>query len=241
MSNELSVNAPQVPMTAGKYATPAVASGIATGRKFLPQIRVMGSNTNVVKEGKYTGIGTFAFVTDAGQKFENAGDTLVALILSWRPRALCYGPYANSFNPESDVFKNIAAGAAKGGQNNKNSVGPEFLLWVFDHGLFAEFYHGSISLSMEGDIGIGIFNKQVEAKAWKPVQFKIELARKKAQNQVWHTSRITEYEGVVAPEKFPNFEEMTQIKERFDNPKEAVVENAETDVAGSGDSESRVR
>lgn len=232
MSNEIATQGTFVPTVASKYSTPEVAKSVATNRAFLPQIRVMGSNTGAVKNGTYPHMGTFALVEGAGTKFTNYGKELTALLVSWRPRAICYRPtYMNSFNPQSDIYKTIVKGQQAGGPNNPNAVGPEFLIWIFEHGVFAEFFHGNASLSNEGAIGIGIFEEQNQKQGWIPVSFKCELAVKKAANQSWHTSRLSRYTSEISPEKFPPIDELVEIRERFNNPKEANVETAETDAA----------
>jgi hypothetical protein len=217
-----------------KFSTPEVVKEMATGRAFTPQIRVIGSNNNIVKEGKYTGVGTFALVEGAGTKYTNYGTELVSLIVAWRPRAICYGPYSTSFNPKNEEYQKILTGYRAGGANNKNAVGPEFLIWLCDHGHYAEFFHGGISLETEGALAVGIFDEQKAKKAWIPVSFKIDLAKKKASNQMWHTSRCTRYTSEVPASKFPNLQELAVIRERFNNPKEANNgEAAETTDTGA--------
>lgn len=229
----MSENALVVPSAGGKYQNPDVIRKIAQSSKWSPRIQVCGSMTTQVKEGKIA-MGRFGAVS--GQNITDLGTKIVALLCSWRSKALTYSPEFKVFyNPESEEYLQICEAALAGGQNNPNQVGPEFLLWLPEWSMFAEFYHGNTTLRNESEVVLDIYDKQTQAGQWLPVEFKIDLAKKKKSNQSWHTSRCSLYDGQIPQDKFPDAESFATVLERFNNPKEDKSEKVDSTAGSNSD------
>jgi len=232
MSTEL-----MIPSADSKYATPDVIRDLSTVGRWLPRIEVGGSSKEYVKSGKVP-VGQFVLVN--GKNLTALGSSIVVISLSWRPKALRFGELAEAYDPNSETYKEIRIAADRGGQNNPNTYGPEFLHWVVDHNVLATFYHGNISQRTEAAIAIELFNKQKETQgSILPLEYKMDFVKsKQPPHNSWHIGRASAYESDVPASKLWKQEDMEMIKSelaKFNDPKERKPsgEKAESDSADS--------
>lgn len=222
-------NALAIPSSQSKYVSTEVEKAFATASySFLPYIQVAGGSSKIVKERKI-GIGQIALIE--GKNVLDLGTQITALIMGWRPKAVRFGnDIVTAYNPENELFKEIRDGALQGGQNNPNTFGPEFLLWLPDFKKIVLFYHGNTTLRNEATLGIKIFNDQQAKQGWIPVEFKIDYVEDK-QKRSWYTTRISNWNSEVPADKMPDPAVMVKEIERFNNPKEELKEKAEGDTS----------
>jgi hypothetical protein len=205
-----------------KYATAKALTAVTKAGEYLPYIQVMGSNSNPVKEGKCQ-MGHF-YLTK-GKQLIDLGTSMVAMLISWRPKAMQYSPEVLSyFDTESEKFQAVAARAEQPQSGCGN--GPEFLVWLPEHGELATFYFGNASGRVEGPNVVAAMGKG-ELKC----RFNCEIARNEKRKQMWHVAKMYPYELEinVAP---PTDLLMTHL-DKFNNPKESVLEVAEKADTGS--------
>lgn len=223
-------NALIIPSQQSKYVSTEVVKELSKGGGWLPRIQVTSGMSQVVTDGKI-GVGRIASIS--GKNCTDYGLRLVAFILSWRPKVARYSPETTIvYNPENPLFKDIRDRALEGGQNNPNQFGPEFLVWLPEQKSLETFFHGSTSLRNEGNVGIGVFNKQAQEQRWVPVVFEIDLIKSKKNGKQWHITRISEYAGTVPDDKLPPMLEVAEQLEKFNNPKDDEKEAAEPVSAG---------
>lgn len=182
-----------------------------TSTGYLPRIQLMGSSSTAVKEGKFA-MGNFALVD--GKNLIDLTKEFVAVVLSWRPKAMMFTEQIISYyNPSTDAFKDIQAKADAKIQGY--GWGPEFLLWLPEHKRLATYFLANPTGRREAP----------NIKSHMHRTCAIESILIKTAKYTWHGPRTKDYNldvvmpesGVVAPEL-----------EKFNNPPETEVEAAET-------------
>lgn len=206
---------------ASKYATEKALTSVTKAGDYLPYIQVMGGMSLPVKEGKFP-MGHLALTKN--KQLVDLGTSIVALLLSWRPKAMQYSPEVLSyFDTESEAFKEVAARAEMPQSSCGN--GPEFFLWLPEHQEFATFYFGNASGRMEGPNIVAAFKRGELA-----CRFNIELAKNEKKKQSWHVAKMAKYELEI--NVAPPTEALMTYLEKFNNAKGSVVEVAEKEAGG---------
>ncbi len=199
--------------------------------EFLPQLRVYGSEANIVKEQKFP-MGHFGLYFSP-EKVVDLGEQFDCLVIDWRPRAsiisgdtpISFFGIFNSEAGEGDKWtyskefievKNRAMGKDKG-----YLVGLEYLLWFPSINKFGLFLMGNPTLRRE--------SVNVKALIKKAATLKIKLI--KTTKYTWH--------GCVAfacatPFDIPAEEIILEEIAKFRDPKDSAVEFAEDEKEGQG-------
>lgn len=200
-----------------QHATDAALKLVTTAGGFLPYIQVMGGNSAEVKRGKFP-IGHFSLVKN--KKLGDIGESFIALLLSWRPKAMRYKPTVMSYfdvnNPEFQKIEDLAKTP-----NSNCGFGPEFLMWLPDYGEFATLFLGNITGRIESPNLIHCLEK-----GSKVCRLETHLIESKRNNNSWHGLRLVEHD---LPVKYPQMADLTKVLESFNKPPESAVESAETE------------
>lgn len=194
-----------------KYATPAAVTSVTSAGDYLPYIQVMGGNSEVVKRGEFP-IGNFALMKQ--KKASSLGDSFVALLLSWRPKAMEYKPQVKAYyDPNSAVFTRVQERAQQPQSNC--GYGPEFLLWLPDFATVCTFFMGNISGRMEAPNLIDRLENGNQI-----CKLKIEIAENK--KGIWHTAKMYPHDLQIV---MPDMSTIVAVIDKFNTP--PVVEEAE--------------
>ena len=195
--------------------------------EFLPQLRIYGGESDIVKEGKFP-IGHFGLYFSA-DKIVDLGEQFDSLVVDWRPRACIvagdapinfYGRYSEETQAweYSEAFvktKDSAMSKTKG-----YLVGLEYLLWIPSIERYALFLMGSPTLRRE--------SANVKALIRNAATLKIKLI--KTVKFTWH--------GCVAfacttPFNVPDMDKVQLEINKFREPQDSQVE-IDKDSGGEG-------
>lgn len=105
---------------------------------FLPQLKLGGSQSEPVKEGK---VKMGAYYTKSGEAVTDHGSEVDAIAITWQPKALDYSDRENivsSTDHQSELFKEIKAKADV--KDSECLCGFEFLVWLKEENKFVTFY-----------------------------------------------------------------------------------------------------
>lgn len=113
-----------------------------TGMNFLPRLQLFTANSNEVKEMKID-MATYGLIKGKDSLIQ-LGKSVTLIPLAWRAKAMDVKaepkPLAY-FKQESPEFQAIIK-AANADSNSGKMFGPEFLVWLSDHG-YCTFFFGS--------------------------------------------------------------------------------------------------
>lgn len=197
-----------------KYADTKALSVVTSSRNYLPRIQLMGSSSDIVKQGDFP-VGQFALIKN--KVHQPIGKEVIMLILAWRPQATQFKPdVLNAYNPETDLFKSIKARADADPQSSCG-YGPNTLIWLPEQGETATFFLSNPTGRNEATNFLGYLGK--------PCVVKSELIVGKKHK--WHGPKTYPYEADI---KLPDFAdpEFITIRDEFLNPPEATREVPET-------------
>ncbi|MEA1999826.1 MAG: hypothetical protein U9N61_10975 [Euryarchaeota archaeon] len=189
--------------------------------EFLPQVRVYGSEANIVKEQKFP-MGHFGMyfspeqIVDLGEQFD-------LLVVDWRPRASIVSgdtpiSFFGKFNNESEEWeyakefveiKNRAMSKEKG-----YLVGLEYLVWVPSIDKFGLFLMGNPTLRRE--------SANMKALCGKAASLKIKLI--KTTQYTWHGCTAF---ACTTPFDIPPMGDISEVVEKFRQPQDSAVEMAD--------------
>lgn len=193
--------------------------------EFLPQVRVYGSEANIVKEGKFP-MGHFGLYFSP-EKVVDLGEQFDCLVVDWRPRASIvsgdtpisfFGKFNGKeweYSREFVEIKNRAMSKDKG-----YLVGLEYLLWVPSVQKYGLFLMGNPTLRRE--------SSNVKALIGEVATLKIKLI--KTSQYTWHGCTVSQCH---TPIDAPDEEAITEEIMKFRDPQDSAVEMADDD-AGSG-------
>lgn len=197
-----------------KYADDNTFKDLSTTGGFLPYIQLMGSTSTAVKEDKI-GQGHFALmqnksITDLGKAFH-------CILVSWRPKAMQYQPEVVSvFNPQTETFKDFAAKAEAPETKQGYSFGPEFLVYIPEHGTLATLFLGNPTGRREAPNFKGFMHKACT----------ISSHLIKGKKFTWFGPQVNQC-NVELPGV--DWGELVEQINKFNNPPESEVELAESD------------
>jgi hypothetical protein len=201
--------------TKSKYADDGAIAAVTSIGGYLPYIQLLGGNS---KEAKKDGTLMGTFVLTKGKNMIRLGKEFTALILSWRTKAMQYKPKALSFyDRHSEAFKKIQATADE--KNSNKGFGPEFLLWLPEHGEYATYFFGNKTGRVEAPNLLTCFKEG--NKKCKITSHLIET-----ESYSWHGPRYVPYDlDVKLP---PDMATLREVVTKFSNPPESQeIEEAE--------------
>ena len=176
---------------------------------FLPRLQLMTANSDKCKKKEFEQ-NHYAFIRD--QNFQDIGESVDCLIVTWRPKAIEIGDQIIScFDSNHDEFKRIQEKSAE--QDSGCMYGPEFLIYIPHLKEFATFFCGSKSSRREAP--------NIRALMTKPATFKSRFVETKKYS--WQTPVVvtcsTPFEG-------PDLELLRKIVDKFNTPPQTEVEVA---------------
>ena len=176
---------------------------------YLPQVRVFGSESKIVKEGKFP-MGHFGLYYSA-DKIADLSDQVDVLVIAYRPRAsiMTEDQPINYFDPDTDNFNKVKSKALEGVQGYM--AGLEYLLWIPSVKQFAIFFMGSKTLRRE--------SSNVRGFRGKAATLKIKLI--KTAKYTWHGCETLSCD---APFDVPPNEKIKEVFEsKFSNAEDSSV------------------
>ena len=197
-----------------KYADSKTLSVVTSSRNYLPRVQLMGSSSDIVKQGDFP-VGSFALIKN--KVHQDLGKEVIMLVLAWRPQATQFKPdVLNAYNPETDLFKKIKARADADSQSSCG-YGPNSLVWLPEYEETATFFLSNPTGRNEATNFLGYLGKTCVVKS--------ELIVGKKHK--WHGPKTYPYEADI---KLPNFADQAfiDVKNEFCNPPEASREEAES-------------
>lgn len=201
-----------------KYATEKALSTVTKVGSYLPYIQLMGSNSKVVKRKQFP-MGNFALVENKVN--HDLGDSFVAYLISWRPKAMQYAPTVQSyFDTESEAFKAVEAKADT--KDSNCGFGAEFLLWLPDSRKLATLFLGNKTGRNEAPNLIACIESGVHK-----CRINAELIEDKKNDRDWHGAKLFPYDLDI--KVFPSPDELKEQLEKFNNPPAATSEPSEKD------------
>jgi hypothetical protein len=211
MSTELSIK----PAQFGEIST-SIDEVFEVG-DYIPYIQLLGSSSNVVKEGKFP-MGHFGLYK--GRTPLDIGESFDAIIFAVRPRAMEFGENNLShFRIDSSDFQKIRESAMNGEQGY--AFGPEYLLYLHDFDDFALYLFGNKSGRMEAPNVQTFFKQQAADDTYVLVHFSTELVTN-SRKQSWHVPRAKLSDCTI--QTFPEIDRINKIIEKFNNPPESDIE-----------------
>jgi len=192
-----------------KYSDDIFASTTKSG-DYLPRLQLLTSASEKCKSGEFP-INHYAVIRD--QIFDDLGEAVDILVVTWRPKALEIGDEVISvFKPEHPEFKRIQD--KSGEQDSGCMYGPEFLVYIPAKKVFATFFCGSKSSRREAPAIKALLTKAATLKSKK-----IETKR-----YTWFAPAVV---GCSTPFETPNIEDLKKAVEKFNNPPETVIETVD--------------
>jgi hypothetical protein len=204
--------------------------GAFTSALFLPRLSLEGSNSQNAKHKKIAA-GNYALITGR-DTFEDLGDRVDLLVLTYRPKALDLSDKKNiisSYDKDSPTFKGIVEKASVKTQEKKGYMyGLEFLVYIpgaKNDLKFATFFCGNPTHRVAAKNFAPILKSHA-----KTATLKVEIIDNGS--YVWEGPVV-----IICNTPLPNYptvEEMTMQMQTFLNPTEDdIVETATDEEAGS--------
>lgn len=200
-----------------KYATEKALSTVTKVGDWLPYIQLMSSNSPEVKRREFEQ-GHFALNKNR-QKID-LGDSFVAYLLAWRPKAMIFQPPQTWYNPESEGFKVIEATADE--PNSGKGYGPEFLIWLPERKDFALYFLGNKTGRNEAPNLISLINTKVR-------QCRITSHLIETKKHMWHGPKVVSCDLTI---EMPDVDLLREEMRKFCNPPESELEPAEKAESG---------
>lgn len=219
MSSDLIINKPSELVAPSKYATSDAVAEMQSGSGFLPYIQLMGSSSNIVKQGKFP-VGHFSLVK--GKDHVDLGDTFDAVILGMRPRAIDFTDFLSVYNPANPEFQRI-----KSQQGQGYAWGMEYLLYMQDFDELACYLFGNPSHRNETPNVVALFEEQNAANEYVLAQFNSFLLPPNKKGHSWHVPQVSKSEASLT--KMVSMEKLEPVREKFNNPVETEIETVEED------------
>ena len=200
----------------------SITESLTKTSDFLPQLRVYGARSEIVKEGKFP-MGHFGLYF-AQDKIVDMGEVLDTLVIDWRPRASVvmgdqplsyYGRFDEetkewTTSPEFDALKERAMVQKLEG----HLCGLEYLLWFPEVKKYGLFLMGNPTLRRE--------SSSLQALTGQPATLKIKLIKTKS--YTWHGAKVSKCETIS---EVPDKEAIMSEIANFRMPKDSEVEMAE--------------
>jgi hypothetical protein len=201
-----------------KYATDGAFKDLAKSNDYLPRFTLYGSNSKECKKGKIP-IAHYGYVE--GDNVIDCGPEVRCYVLAWRPKAMrISGDKVEAyFNPEHPEFKKIKAESSI--KDTGALAGPEFLLWLPEHGVFVTFFMANKTMRREASNVDPYRPQEKNNYQAKPFTLKAEFIEKNGYS--WHGPVVT---GCSIPLAAPEQDVLLVEMDRFNNPPEPKDEAA---------------
>lgn len=209
MSEELTVQSGQlVPANIIGDSNLDVFKDVSTSSAFIPYIQLMGTSSELVKEGKFP-IGHFDLVQD--KQHNDLSDNFIALIVAWRPKAMSWTgeDVVSVFDPKDPMFQEIKA-LADTPNVMGYGYGPEYLFWLPEQKKFATYFLANPTGRREAT------NFHVLLGAVARVKSRLIKGKK----YTWHGPQVAAYSGDI---ELPDFAANAGIIDAFKNPPKPEV------------------
>jgi len=205
-----------------KYADKTALATVTKAGSYLPYMQAMGSNSPEVQRGDMP-MGVFALAK--GKTKINLGKAVIAMLLSWRPKAMQFKPDVLSyFNPNTDEFKKLIVQSDV--PNSGAAYGPEFLMWLPEYNEFTTMFFGNPTGRQESPNMIAALDSgNLFAR------LNCELIEYKKQKKSYHGTRYYKYDVPVT--NLPPNDQLADILNGFNNPPE--TDNKPAEKAEEGD------
>lgn len=211
-----------VPLGQGKFSDAKTLAEVSKVGDYLPRVQVMGSQNDLVKEGKFP-IGHFALIE--GRSVQDLTEEFDAIVLAWRPKAMQFAPEVISiYDPSNPEFVRIKT-AADEPKSQSYGYGPEYLMFLPDLNKIVTFFVANVSGRLEAPNVSAFWEKQEKEGIYLLVTFNCILAKNKKQ-QSWHTFRVSASDRELTV--FPDEENLKKLSDKFNNPKDSEIELIET-------------
>lgn len=197
---------------------------------YLPRLGVVGSNTELFKEGKIKEIGKMYLQWDKS-RFQVLNERINVISYLWRPKALDMRntPPLSYFDPKKDEFKVV-----QGLSNVPNSncmFGPEFLVWVPEANQIAMLFCGSKSARrVSGNIFAAMLKGEGETAKQAPAAVTLKVTFAKQGKNSWHTFEVLPCNDPISVQ--PDPEELQEEINKFLNPPESQVQRVAPEPDG---------
>jgi len=182
-------------------------SEVSSTQAFVPYIQLMGSNSKVVKQGKFP-MGHFAL--GVNQELKDIGDEFICMPVAWRAKAVRFDPLTMVYDVKDDDFQTIKADSAK--QNSGCCYGPEFLLWLPDYDRLATYLLGSKTGRREAG--------NVQTFIGHPCKMRSHFIDDKKSGYSWHGMKVDAFGGDI---KLPDWEAVMSQIDSFKHPEKYVA------------------
>jgi hypothetical protein len=194
-------------------------SAVSAGGKFLPRLQLMTSRS---EQCEINGFPTNHFAVVESNDYQDIGESVDILIISWRPKALdtkaedgvisCYDPKFVDGKP-TGVFAEIQKKSE--GKDSGCMYGPEYLVFIPSLDLFATFFCGSKTLRYE----VPQFKKRIGGAATlRPHMIHIKKGDRK-----YFSTKVYD---CTTPLDVPEQTRITEEAEKFLNPPAQTTEAA---------------
>jgi hypothetical protein len=198
----------------------AIFDEVSKSSDFLPRLQLYGSNSEMVKNGTIP-MAHWGLQHDAS-RIDDLGKQVDIAVLSWRPKAMridkAAGVVSSYFDIRNPEFEKVKAESNT--QDSGCMYGPEFLTWLPVKAAFATLYMGSKTARRESPRLLPLIGKAatLNSKLIKGTRF------------TWHGPTVI---ACTTPLSVMfDAEELAEQVDKFNNPKESVIEKAEEPVAG---------
>ena len=214
MTNDL-INLNELGIAQPTEAEEKALSELTQSGDYLPQLRIYGSSSALVKQGKFPQ-GHFGLYFTA-DKVVDLDEQVDILIVTYRPRAsimLTDEQPVNYFDPESKNFNDVKTR----GKNKEQGFmfGLDYLIWIPSIKHFAVFFMGNPTLRRE--------SPNVKGNVGKAATLKIKFIPSKKWGG-WHGCETL---ACDAPFDIPSNEEIKEVYDsKFANPKDSTVDIAD--------------
>jgi hypothetical protein len=210
-----------------KYATEEALQTVSKVGDYLPYIQLLGSNSTEVKKGEFP-MGHFALNIGQDNRID-LGDSMIILILGWRPKAMQFQPEVISlFDVNSEEFKQMQIDADK--PNSGKGYGAEFLVWLPEVRKLACYFLGNKTGRAETDKVMAVIEqgKTGALPVCKQVAILIDPPNSP---HAWHGPKTMPHDLEI---EMPPMGLVQQELEKFNNPpakqsQKEEKEEAETD------------
>lgn len=179
---------------------------VAASQQFVPYIQLLGSNSRIVKQGKFP-MGHFGLGLD--QKLNDLGDEFICLPVAWRSKAVRFDPLMMVYDTEDPDFQALKEEAGK--KDSGCVYGPEFLLWLPDFSTLATYLLGSKTGRREA--------KNVYTFLGHACKMRSHYIEDKRTGYSWHGMKVDAFGGDIA---LPEWESVMPQIESFKNPEKYV-------------------
>lgn len=202
-----------------KYSTStAIDQATKSSERYLPILQIMGGTSDAVKKGNVP-IGVFA-LRIGKDKYLTLGREIVALLISFRPKAMIFKPDVISYyNPEHEGYQKVVAEADT--KDSGMGFGLEFLVWLPEHQKLVCWFLGNKTGRNEADLIVSSINS-----GKRVFNFKIKLLENKKNS--WHGFETEIYEPEIT---YPDPTMLVPILTKFNDPPEVETAEGEVDEA----------